>query len=591
MSFPRNLIFVAVWVASITTVVSPYITLAQDLKRPPREPVDVAESTQGVVVSDTKAASEIGSSLLAKGGNAVDAAIGVAFALEVTWPEAGNIGGGGFMLVAPPDEEVMCINYREKAPANVDPHSFSEWTQHRHIRMAGVPGTVRGMALAHEKYGKLPWAEIIAPSIALARDGIEVDAYLAYSLNSVLTLGYIQSEPRFAEFRRVYGKPDGSLWKAGDRLVQPDLAKSLSLIAEQGSQVFYEGEIAQQIAKESEAGGGLMALKDLKQYTAQVRPAMHAKIGDYTLYGAPLPSSGGTVVLMQMQMLQALDFPKDTQQYWTTKQVHLMTEVMRRAFRERAAWLGDSDFVSVPDHLQSKAFAEKLAATIDPNQATPSEAIAGSIALSEGPAESMETTHFSVIDKDGMAVSNTYTLEGTFGCRIVVKGTGILLNNEMGDFNWYPGTTNRDGDIGTLPNQLAPGKRMLSSQSPMIVREDGQVKLIVGSPGGRTIINTVTEILVQTLMLGRSLEDAIDGPRFHHQWFPDTIRFETVDEGVFDNIRPELKAMGHDAEDRTVWRQGSAHGIVVNLDTGEAKGVADWRRGGAARAPVSVTSP
>lgn len=557
---------------------------AQELARPPREPVDIAQGKLGVVVSDTEYASKVGEELLAKGGNAVDAAIGVAFALEVTWPEAGNIGGGGFMMIAPPEEDVFCINYREKSPANVTAQSFDDWEEHRHIRMAGVPGTVRGMELAHQKYGKLPWKEIIAPSIALARDGITVDPYLAYSLNNVLSLDYIQNLPRFAELRRVYGHSDGRMWQAGEKLFQPDLANSLTLIAEQGADAFYEGSIARQIAAESKRTGGLITEKDLQEYTAQALPAMESEFGPYTVYGAPLPSSGGTTVLLHLRTLEQLDFPRDSDEYWTAEQVHLLTEVMRRGFRERAAWLGDPDFVTVPSDLTSVEHAKTLAATIKLDRATRSEDIAGDIKIAEGPYESMETTHFSVIDKDGMAVSNTYTLEGTFGCRIVVPGTGILLNNEMGDFNWYPGHTDRDGNIGTAANQIAPGKRMLSSQSPMIVRENGQAKLLIGSPGGRTIINTVTEILAQTLILERPLDVAIDGPRFHHQWFPDQVRFESIDNGVFEDIKPKLEAMGHNLERREAWRQGAANGIIVDLSTGEAQGVADWRRGGSAKA-------
>lgn len=557
---------------------------AEEISRPPRTSVDVAQGTLGVVVSDTDLASDVGRNILAQGGNAVDAAIGVAFALEVTWPEAGNIGGGGFMMVAPPDKDVTCINYRETSPANVNQLSFANWNERHHIRMAGVPGTVRGMEFAHQRYGKLPWKDIISPSIALARDGILVDPYLAYSLNSVLSLDEIQKLPRFAEFRRVYGHADGRLWQTGEKLVQPDLAETLSLIAEQGAKVFYEGILAEKLASAAKRGGGLITVKDLKAYTAQAIPAMQVDFGPYTVYGAPLPSSGGTTVLSNLQMLAALDFPGPSEEFWSVEQVHLLTEVMRRGFRDRAAWLGDTDFVTVPSYLTSTDHARELASTIDYRRATKSADIAGEIALAEGPYESSETTHFSVIDKDGLAVSNTYTLEGTFGCRIVVPGTGIVLNNEMGDFNWYPGYTDREGQIGTPPNLIEPGKRMLSSQSPTIVRQGGKAKLVIGSPGGRTIINTVTEILTQTLILDRSLEQAIEGPRFHHQWFPDVIRLEAASNGLFEEMKPKLESMGHQTQLQEGTRQGSANGIIVNLDSGVAQGVADWRRGAAARA-------
>ncbi|TWT34442.1 gamma-glutamyltransferase [Blastopirellula retiformator] len=557
--------------------------------RPPRDSAKVVTGNRGVVVAETQLASDIGCQILAKGGNAVDAAVGVAFALQVSWPEAGNIGGGGFMMIAPPEEEVVCVNYREKAPAAVDPFSFADWKQHRHARMAGVPGTVRGLALAHETYGSLPWREVIAPSIALARDGLVVDPHLAFSLNSVLRLKSVRTESRFDEFRRVYGHPDQRPWQAGDRLLQPDLAQTLTSIALQGPAAFYEGEIAKKIVTEMKRSDGLITAQDLQGYQPQLLPAVAGDVGPYTVYGAPPPASGGTIVLLQLRMIEALRFSADKNgPYWTGDQVHLLVEAMRRGFRERAAWLGDPNYVAIPPHLLTPEHARRLASSIDVDKATSSEEIAGSIPLSEGPYESAETTHFSVVDTNGLAVSNTYTLEGTFGCRIVVPGAGFVLNNEMGDFNWYPGYTDRNGKIGTTPNQLAPGKRMLSSQSPTIVRENGKLKLVVGSPGGRTIINTVTEILAQTLLLDRPLETAISGPRFHHQWFPDEIRFETDDQGVFTAMQEELTAKGHRIAEREAdWRQGSAHGIVVDLPSGEATGVADWRRGGGASSVAS----
>lgn len=568
----------------LTLLVTPLGLSAQEINpRPPREPVKVAEGKQGIVVTDTKFASEVGKGILAKGGNAVDAAVAVSFALQVSWPEAGNIGGGGFMMIAQPEQDVVCVSYREKAPAAVNEYSFDKWKEHHHVYMAGVPGTVRGLALAHEKYGKLPWKDLLEPSIVASRDGLEVDAYLAYSLNSVLLLGYIQNGERFAELRRVYGNPEGRPWRAGDRLVQSDLAVSLTLIADEGPKAFYEGPIADKIVDEMERGGGLMTKQDLKDYTAKVQHAIQGDYGRYTICGASPPSSGGTTVLIQMQIIEALDFPIDQKDYWTAQQVHLLTEAMRRGFRERAAWLGDPDYVSIPEHLITKKHAEELAKTIDPYKASTSLEIAGDIPISEGPYESPQTTHFSIVDKDGVAVSSTYTLEGTFGCRVVVKGTGFLLNNEMGDFNWYPDYTNPEGKIGTNANRLAPGKRMLSSMSPTIVLKDGKPYLLIGSPGGRTIINTVTEILVQTLILNRTLEEAIDGPRFHHQWYPDEIRFEKLDDGVFTKMEADLKARGYTI-DPGRGRQGCAQGIIIDTETGTAKGVGDWRRGSSALA-------
>jgi len=548
---------------------------------PARTPVQTASGTEGIVVSNCDIASQIGADVLAEGGNAVDAAIATGFALAVTWPEAGNIGGGGFMMVAPPDQDVVCVEYRETAPSSVKADSLAKWTNRRHERMVGVPGTVAGFWLAHQKYGKLPWKRLVQPAAQIAAEGIVVDEYLAWSLNNYLSQQNIQTDNRYAEFRRVYGPPEKQFWEAGDRLVQLDLKKTLFLIAEQGPKAFYDGVIADQIVDQIQRGDGWIAKEDLKKFRAKVRPAIHGRIRGVDFYGAPLPSSGGTTVLMELRMLDELGLKKDEQHFWSADHVHLMTEVMRRAFRERAAHLGDADFVEINPSVWSDKHARALVKNINPQQATPSAEIVGDIEITIGPYESPQTTHFSVIDKNGMGVSNTYTLEASFGSGIVVKGAGFLLNNEMGDFNPVPGRTDTRGRIGTKPNLMAPGKRMLSSQSPVIIKQDGQVKLLVGSPGGRTIINTVMEILVQTLFFERSLTEAVDGPRFHHQWLPDVLRLET-DPTLPENMKSLLEERGHTVSQRNDSRQGSAHSIEVDLPTGVATGVADCRRGGAA---------
>jgi len=555
--------------------------LAEQPVRPPRTAVEVASSSKGMVVSDTSSSSEVGRDILAQGGNAVDAAVATAMALAVTWPEAGNIGGGGFMMIAPPGADVVCVDYRETAPGSVDKNSFRDWKQTRHARMAGVPGTVRGLELAHRKYGRLPWQKLVQPAVALARKGFVVDAQLAYSLNNTLRLKSVRKDNRYAEFRRVFGHADGRPWRAGDKLVQPDLAATLQKIAEQGSAAFYTGSVAKQIVEEMKAGQGLISAADLAGYTANIKPAVTGQVRGYTLYGAPLPSSGGATVLMQLRMLDAAGLKADEQSYWTTGQVHLMTEVMRRAFRERAAHMGDPSMVRIPQKIFAADHAKKLAEQISATAATSSAEIAGGIQLTPGPYESPQTTHFSVVDANGMAVSNTYTLEASYGSRIVVRGAGFLLNNEMGDFNWQPGYTNLKGRIGTPPNLMAPGKRMLSSQSPTIFKKDGKVVLVVGSPGGRTIINTVTQVSVQTLFFGRTLAQAVDGPRFHHQWLPDVLRFESNHNGLFNRVAPELRKMGHTVQQSTTARQGSVNAIAI--EHGRATGVADWRRGAAAR--------
>lgn len=582
---PLKSLIVYCMLACLAWAVFAGVSYAEEIQRPVRKPVDVATGDLGIVVSDTPLASQVGRQVLARGGNAVDAAVATAFALAVTWPEAGNIGGGGFMMIAPPEEEVVCVEYRETAPAAVNENSFVDWEDRRHARMAGVPGTVHGLAQAHRQYGRLRWQELLQPSIQLAQAGFEVNEHLAYSLNSVLQLPSVQTDPRYAEFKRVYGHPKDRVWKAGDRLVQRDLAATLSLIAQSGPKAFYEGVIADAIVLEMDRQEGLITKADLQNYQSKIRIPEVGTFQGYTVYGAPPPSSGGITVIMQLRMIQELNLKPDPGHFWNADQVHLIAEVMKRAFRERAAWLGDPDFVSINETIRQAEFAKQLASTIQVDRATDSSSLAGSIPLADGPYESPQTTHFSVIDAQGMAVSNTYTLEASYGCRIVPEGTGFILNNEMGDFNWQPGYTNLQGRIGTKPNLMAPGKRMLSSQSPVIVKQGDKVKLIAGSPGGRTIINTVTEILVQVLLFGRSASAAVDGPRFHHQWFPDVIRMESDQvDACLTEMAAELKRRGHHLEYLQGGRQGSAQVIEVDLATGQTTGVADWRRGSAAAA-------
>ncbi len=580
--------FLSLLVVFIAPVSLPAVRASEPITRPPRQSVEVVESRSGIVVSETDEASAAACEILAQGGNAVDAAVTAAFVLAVTWPEAGNLGGGGFMMIAPPEDDVVCVDYRETAPVSVTANSFVGWTDRHHARMAGVPGTVAGLAAAHQRYGILPWKQLVEPAIRFAREGVEVDEFLAWSLNSYLTRERVRTDAQFAEFRRVYGHPDGRKWRAGDRLIQSDLAETLELIAEHGPAAFYEGAIADQIVAEMQRSEGLITREDLQEYKALVKPAVSGRFREFTIYGAPPPSSGGLTVILEMQMVEALELTSSSDRFWTTEQIHLLSEIMRRAFRERAAHLGDQPINTELRDKFSRDRAAELAATIDRQEATSSESIAGEIEISEGSYESPQTTHFSVIDANGMAVSNTYTLEQSYGSRIVVEGAGFLLNNEMGDFNWYPGYTNTQGAIGTEPNQMAPGKRMLSSQSPTIVKQGENVRLITGSPGGRTIINTVFEILVQTLEFNRPLPEAVDGWRFHHQWFPDHLRLESLDDGEARQIAAELEERGHEVRLSTGYRQGSAHSISIDLKTGIATGVADWRRGGSARSVAAV---
>ena len=545
--------------------------------------VDVATSTRGMVVSETLEATRVGRDVLEEGGNAVDAAA-VAFALAVTWPEAGNIGGGGFMMVAPPDGDVVCVDYRETAPAAATRDMFVDNPNRYHHRAVGTPGTVGGLFLAHATYGRLPWRRLVEPAAELARDGFKVDEHLAASLNRALDKSDVRANDRYQELRRNYGHPQGRAWRTGDTLILPDLAATLAQIAEQGAEAFYQGRIADQIVAEMQSGEGLMTREDLAGYEAKIRPAVSSEIKGFEVFGAPPPNSGGTTMLLIMRTLERRGLVPDPENFWNARQVHLMAEAMKRAFRERAAYLGDPDFVRIPNHLYDDEFIAESARSISLDTATPSSSLAGDIELFEGPYEGESTTHFSVLDDDGMGVSNTYTIEQPFGSRVVVRGAGFLLNNEMGDFNWYPGYTSRSGKIGTDANLLAPGKRMISSTTPTIVKRDGKVVLLTGSPGGRTIINTVSCILVQTLFFGLPLEEAIQGPRIHHQWFPDVIEVEHLDGLRWEQLLTELRSKGHTVKEspRRDGRQGSAHSIGVNRESHLMTGVADWRRGGKA---------
>ncbi len=539
--------------------------LAAEPPRPPRHGMVVAVSAPGA---------EAGRDVLLKGGNAVDAAVATALAMAVSYPAAGNLGGGGFMVIHPGTSsnpalaEPVVIDYRERAPAAATRTMYTPRDSWYSAKAVGVPGTVRGLALAHARYGKLPWKELVQPAIRLAEEGFILNARLAASLNAVVC-----TSERFPELRRVLGKEGGAAdWKAGDRLVQPDLAQTLRLIARQGPDAFYTGEIADRIIAEMKAGDGLITRADLSDYRAKARTPVHGTYRGYDVYGAPPPSSGGICLVEMLNVLENFDLRK--QGRWSPETLHLLVETMRRAYCDRARYLGDQDFVAVPAHLTAKDYARKLARGIGLTRATRSEDLARDIPLSP---EGDNTTHFSVIDGDGLAVSNTYTLERSYGSRIVVRGAGFLLNNEMMDFNWFPGKTTRDGTIGTEPNQVAPGKRMLSSQCPTIVARNGKVVLVTGSPGSRTIINTVLCVLVNVLDFDMDVRAAVAAPRLHHAWFPDEVRFEGMAEHAA--AVSLLRAMGHKVLGA---RQGDAHTIWVDPRTGDYVGAEDQRISGKA---------
>lgn len=538
-----------------------------------KDQVHVDHSDAGMVVSESAIASRVGRRILMSGGNAVDAAVATAFALAATWPEAGNIGGGGFMMVRPADgKSPVCIDYREVAPMAVNTTTFTRSDTTYSQKAVGVPGTVRGLARAHAKFGKLSWKDVVQPAARIAEHGFAVTQSLARSTNGILAMVSVKSDTRYAELRRVYGKRDGSKWQAGDRMILPDLAATLSSIAEDPD-AFYTGRLAKLLVDEMRRGDGLIVTEDLNAYTAIVRPAMRGSFRSYTIIGAPPPSSGGTCIIQALNILENFDLAGRNR--FDSRNVHLIAETCRRVFADRARHLGDPEFTQIPTHLTTKTYAKRLADSIDPDKATPSELITPEINLVP---ESPDTTHFSVVDSDGMAVSNTYTLEASWGSRIVVRGAGYLLNNEMGDFNWFPGETNRSGRIGTRPNQLAGGKRMLSSQSPSFVEKDGQLVLVTGSPGGRTIINTVLCNILNFTEFGMDVATAVTSPRQHHQWFPDRIYLEDVAEEPHSKIADTLRNLGHEVVNRD--GQGSAHTIAVDLETGLLTGVSDRRRGG-----------
>ncbi len=526
------------------------------------------QAADGMVVTVSPPATDVGVDILQAGGNAVDASVAVGFALAVTWPEAGNIGGGGFMLIHRGGKEKPAfIDYRETAPAAATRDMFAKGVDYQSAKTAGVPGAVRGYGLAHKLYGKLPWKDLVWPAVKLAEEGFPVNAALAGRLNGVL------ADPKTtnAEFLRIFGKKDR--WKAGDVLKQPDLGRTLRLIAEKGPDTFYSGVLADKIVAEMKASGGLVTLADLKGYKAENRTPLRGTYRGYEVIGAPPPSSGGTALITALNILELYDLKKNP--WRSAETTHLVAEAMRRAFADRALYLGDPDFTKVPENLLTKDHAKELAKTIDPAKATQSELLAPEIDIAP---DKKETTHFSIVDGDGMAVANTTTLENSFGCRVVVRGAGFLLNNELTDFNPKPGVTTRTGPIGTDANLVAPGKRPLSSMTPTILLRDGKLALVTGSPGGRTIINTVLCVVLNFVDYGHGIQAAVDAPRMHHQWFPDRIALEDFPGRA--QLDEKLQALGHTV---VTHPQGDAHSIAVDPKTGKLVGAADKRLDGKAK--------
>jgi gamma-glutamyltranspeptidase/glutathione hydrolase len=536
---------------------------------------------KGMVVSVDTYASQIGIDILKKGGNAVDAAVAVGFALAVTYPSAGNIGGGGFMIIRFPDERKwVALDFREKAPgkAAVDMYLDAEGKYKKELSLfgylaIGVPGTVKGFELAIQRYGSLKWKDVIAPAIKLAEKGFTLTQRRAERFN------YAREE--FAdgteEFRKVFTKQDGSPFKEGDKFRQKELADSLKLIAEHGSDAFYEGKIADKIVKDMEKNSGLITKEDLKNYRAIERKPILGTYRGFQIISMPPPSSGGTILVEMLNILEGFELGK--MERFAPETLHLIAETMKFAYLDRAKFMGDSDFGDIQvERLISKAHAANIREKILPGKAIPSLELGKEILTLE---EGKETTHYSVIDEDGLAVATTYTLNDGFGAGVVVPGTGILLNNEMDDFNKTPGFTDDEGLIGTKQNLIAPHKRMLSSMTPTIIMKNDRVFLITGSPGGRTIINTVLNVIINVLDFKMEIQEAVDAARMDHEWMPDVLKVER--QGISEEVIHALRAMGHTFKKSSQnWKQGDAHSIFIDPQTGLYNGAADKRSEGTA---------
>jgi len=524
---------------------------------------------QGMVASVDAMATQVGVDILRQGGNAVDAAVAVGYALAVTHPQAGNLGGGGFMMLRTKEGKTVAIDFREMAPEQAtrdmfldgegNPDAKKSLTSHL---ASGTPGTVAGFSLALEKYGTLPLNKVIQPAIKLAQDGFIINSALADDLK---TYGS-EVLPHHANSKAIFWK-DGEPFKQGEKLVQTNLANSLTLIAQNGPDAFYKGAIAEQIADEMHQNGGLLSKADLANYKAIERTPISGEYRGYEVFSMPPPSSGGIHIVQILNILENFDLHKYG--FGSADAMQLMAEAEKQAYADRSEYLGDPDFVKVPwQALTNKAYAKSIAERIDLNKAKPSSEIKpGKLA----PYESNQTTHFSVVDKDGNAVAVTYTLNTTFGTGIVAGNTGILMNNEMDDFSAKPGVPNVYGLVGGDANAVGPKKRPLSSMSPTIVVKDGKTWLVTGSPGGSRIITTVLQMVVNTVDFGMNVAEATNAPRFHHQWLPDELR---VEKGFSPDTLKLLEGKGQ----KVVLKEamGSTQSIMVGPD-GTLYGASDPR--------------
>ena len=524
-----------------------------------------------MVVTAQHLATDVGVGILKAGGNAVDAAVAVGYALAVVHPCCGNIGGGGFMTLHLADGRNLFLDFREKAPLAATPDMFLGPDGKADPRLSrdswlatGVPGTVMGLDEALAKYGTMSRAEVMAPAIRLARDGFVLNAADARLL--ALRTKLFKSRPDVA---RIFLAADGTALKAGDRLVQPQLAKTLELIAKGGIKAFYDGPIAAEIVAASKAGGGLLTMRDFAEYTAPWTAPVTCDYRGYTIVSAPPPSSGGTTLCEILQIVKPYPFAKWG--YASAEVTHYLVEAERRAFADRNTYLGDPAFVTNPvAKLLSPAHAAELRKTIAPGKATPSSQIKGSL----GAAEGMHTTHYSIVDAQGNAVAVTYTLNFFFGTGRIAGDTGFFLNNEMDDFTAKPGVPNAFGLVQGKTNAVQPGKRPLSSMTPTIVLKGDKLFMVTGSPGGSTIISTTLESILNVVDFGMNMQQAVDAPRVHHQWLPDLV---FVEPGYLTpEVQKALEAMGYAFKERSPW--GADEAILVNPKTGLLEGANDSRR-------------
>ena len=522
----------------------------------------------GVVVTAHPEASKVGVEILKKGGNAIDASVAVQFALAVVYPNAGNIGGGGFLVYRDAKGKTDALDYREKAPLKASEDMY--WDKNGNAITdlslygqfaAGVPGTVDGMVKAHEKYGKLNWKELVQPAINLAQKGFKITKQQASELTN-----------KHNDFVKYNSKTNAltskASWKEGDLLVQKDLANTLKLIQQKGRAGFYEGKTADLIVKEMKRGNGIISHEDLNQYQSVWRTPVSGNYKGFKVISMPPPSSGGIALVSLFQSIE--NYPINKWGFQADSTIQVMVEAERRVYADRAEHLGDPDFIKVPQkQLLDKNYNVNRMKDFSFDRATPSSAVKAGEIIGK---ESMETTHYVIVDKDGNAASVTTTLNGSYGSLVVVGGAGFLLNNEMDDFSVKPGTPNMYGLVGGKANAIQPQKRMLSSMTPSILEKDGKLFMVVGTPGGSTIITSVFQAILNVVDFGMTMQEAVAAPRFHHQWLPDQVDYEP--NAISNNVRESLKQKGYTLKERKAY--GRVDGILVNPN-GTYQGGADPR--------------